>query len=108
MRTVNIERTEQPRGLRLAGEIDLSNTDQLTEALEPEVSQGGDLTLDVSALEFIDSSGMRVLIRALIDLEDRGRLVLVRPREPLRRLIAVMGLERFGNLQVQPGEDQAG
>jgi anti-sigma B factor antagonist len=105
MRIVDIQRTEQPRGLRVAGEIDLSNTDKLTAALEPEVGQGGDVTLDVSGLEFIDSSGMRVLIRALIDLEDRGRLVLVGPREPLRRLIAVMGLERFGNLQVQPGDD---
>lgn len=99
--SLEIGRTDDPPGLTLAGEVDLADVDELASALEPHVHRGGDITLDVSGLRFMGSSGVQVLIRTLLSLEGRGRLVLVHPAGGVRRLIEVMGLERFENLDVR-------
>ena len=49
---------------------------------------------------FMDSSGVQVLIRTLEDLEDRGRVVLSRPRRTVVRMVRIMGLQRFKNLEI--------
>ncbi|MGH2675842.1 MAG: STAS domain-containing protein [Actinomycetota bacterium] len=100
---LKISRTEDARGLRLAGEVDLDTVDEFSVALEPEVAEGGDVTLDLSDLRFLGSSGVQVLIRALVSLEGRGRLVLLRPIGSVRRLLQVMDLRRFENLEVREG-----
>ncbi len=98
---LEIAATEHPRGLRLTGEIDLDTAAQLTAALEPQVVQGGDLTLDLAGVRFIGSTGVQVLIRTAESLADRGRLVLVNPGRGVRRLVEVMGLDRLENLEVR-------
>jgi anti-anti-sigma factor len=90
-----------PRGLRLAGDIDLDSVGHLTAALEPHVREGGDITLDLTAVRFMGSSGVQVLIKALDSLNGRGRLVLSHPGSGVRRLLQVMGLDRFENLEVR-------
>jgi anti-sigma B factor antagonist len=92
---------EEPNGLRLDGELDLATAPDLTSALEPHLRRGGEITLDVSGLRFMGSSGVQVLIRALQSLDGRGRLVLMRPVGGVQRLIDVMGLNRFDNLEVR-------
>jgi anti-anti-sigma regulatory factor len=47
------------------------------------------------------SSGVQVLIKALQSLDGRGRLILANPVGTVRRLVDVMGLERFDNLEVR-------
>lgn len=98
---LEIATTDDPRGLRLAGEIDLATVNDLTAALEPLVRKGGDVTLDLTEVRFIGSSGVQVLIRALNTLDGRGRLLLSHPRSNVRRLLDVMGLHRFENLEVR-------
>lgn len=99
---LEIASLEDPKGLRLDGELDLATAPDLTSALEPHVRAGGDITLDVSGLRFMASSGVQVLIRTLHSLEGRGRLVLSHPVGGVQRLIDVMGLQRFENLEVRP------
>ena len=66
-------------------------------ALEPLVTAGGDIFLDVSALSFLDSSGIFVLARAAAAVEGRGTVVLLHPAPTLRRVVGVAGLQRFPN-----------
>ena len=49
--------------LILSGELDLAGAAALTEALSEARAAGGGLTVDLSPLEFIDSSGLGVLVR---------------------------------------------
>jgi anti-anti-sigma factor len=98
---LTITSTSDPRGLRLSGDIDVSNVDQLETALSPEVREGGDITIDVSELGFIGSAGIQVLVRALMDLEGRGRLILVGVRATLKKLVGIMGLDRFPHLDLR-------
>jgi anti-anti-sigma factor len=98
---LEINRTDDPKGLRLVGDVDLATVDRLRSALAPMVREGGELVVDMRDMGFIDSSGMHVLIRALEGLGDRGRLVLVHPRRTVVRMVRVMGLQRFENLEIQ-------
>jgi anti-anti-sigma factor len=98
---LEIVSVDDPPGLRLAGEIDLATVGQLTEALEPHVRAGGDITLDLTGVRFMGSLGVQVLIRTVHSLGGRGRLVLANPVRSVRRLLEVMGLDRFDNLEVR-------
>ena len=69
-------RVDPPRGFRLSGEVDISNESDLADLLDSEVAAGGDITLDLSGLGFMDSSGIRVLLRTAGRLDGRGSLVL--------------------------------
>jgi len=89
-------RTDNARGLRLIGEIDVSNGPALRGLLARErKATAGDVTLDLSGLRFIDSSGIRVLLGAARELESEGRRLVVRdvPRG-VRRIFDLLGVER--------------
>jgi anti-sigma B factor antagonist len=89
-----------PNGLAVAGEIDAHTVAPLREALRSEKGSG-ELRIEMSAVNFIDSSGLRVLLEAHRDLEQTGhRLVLVAPSRPVVRLIEVAGLA--AHLHVEP------
>ncbi|MDP9342974.1 MAG: STAS domain-containing protein [Actinomycetota bacterium] len=100
---LRVSRTREPRGLRLSGEVDVSNAHQLRRALSAEVPRGGDLTLDLAEVAFLDSTGLEQLIRAARDLEGNGRLILVSPQEPIRRLFELVLLDRRSNVEIRNG-----
>ena len=102
----DIEKTEKPRGFRLAGELDLAGEPTLTEALGAEIGRDGDLTLDLSALTFIDSVGVQALIKTAEDLRERGRLILQAPGKTVRKVFELMRLDTVPNLQVDVPEDE--
>jgi anti-anti-sigma factor len=79
--------------IAFAGDIDLATTDGLEELLAAtEQDMPGPLTIDLREVDFLDSTGLRVLIDA--QRRARGRhpfAVLVDPG-PVRRLIEAVGL----------------
>jgi anti-anti-sigma factor len=98
---LEIHPNDDPKGLRLVGDVDLATVDRFRSALAPPVREGGEIIIDMRDMQFIDSSGVQVIIRALEDLDDRGRLVLAHPRRTVVRMVRVMGLQRFDNLEVR-------
>ena len=97
---LTVERTEQPRGFRLVGELDASNVGMLGDALEREVTKGGDLTLDLGGLAFMDSSGIQVLIKTAQDLSDNGRLILRSPGDLVRRILSLIPMDKLANVEI--------
>jgi len=72
--------SEGPAGLRVTvrGELDLSTAERLELALrEAEARAGGALILDYSGLEFIDSTGLQVLLDADHRAAAAGRQLVV-------------------------------
>jgi anti-anti-sigma factor len=106
---LDIVQTDQKRTFRLIGELDISNAETLEALLDRETQEQGDVNLDMSELTFIDSSGIRVLLRAMDRLNGQGKIVLVAPTNPVRQILSLMGLEdRDGLLVVGPeGEKSA-
>jgi anti-anti-sigma factor len=93
--TVRSERTEAGERIRLVGEMDLSVVDQLDrEMRRAEATDAESILLDLDELEFLDASG----IRLLLDLNHRsesngGRLRITRARAPqVRRVIELTGV----------------
>jgi anti-anti-sigma factor len=64
------KRTDSALSLSIAGELDMRTTDVLWQQLEESLASGiSELTLDLTDLEFMDSTGLRLLIR----LNDRSQ-----------------------------------
>ena len=80
--------------IALSGELDLSNSDSLRERLESARSDGGRVIVDLSRLGFIDSTGMRILLRAeQASRADGGTLSFVRAKGQVERVMKVAGID---------------
>lgn len=85
--------THAELGLVLAGEIDAHTAPSLVDHLDPLPDGTGDVVLDIAGVDFMDSSGLRVLIEAHDRARAAGRrLVLRSPSGVVRRLFEVSGL----------------
>lgn len=80
--------------LVLSGELDVVSAPALQQCLnEVLAEEHARVMLDLNGLEFVDSAGVSVLIRAKQAAEAGGRtLVLRRPTEQLERVFALVGL----------------
>jgi anti-anti-sigma factor len=85
----------------LVGEVDLSNIGVLSEALERELAEDGDLTLDLAHVSFIDSTGVQALFRAAHALGGRGRLILVAPQRRVRTVFGYVLLDSRANVEIR-------
>ena len=82
------------RGLVVVGEIDAHTAPMLSEAITAD--ERPDLELDMTAIEFIDSSGLRVLILAHQNLEGRGGILqITNPSPPVKRLFEISGVDEY-------------
>ncbi len=81
--------------LSIAGEIDLATVDQLERELKDcQESGSGNLVVDLSGADFMDSSGLRCLVMADRSYRDAGRrFALVVENGPISRLIELSGVE---------------
>ncbi|HEX9377715.1 MAG TPA: STAS domain-containing protein [Actinomycetota bacterium] len=104
---LDIHATDSPRGFRLVGELDASNASTLSEVIQSEVDRGGDLTLDLAGLAFMDSTGIQVLVRTAQSLEGRGNLILVSPGSLVRRILELIPVQKLDNVEIVGDEDEA-
>ena len=93
---------EEPiRGLRLVGELDISSVGDLTDALTS-MSGDGDLTLELSELEFIDSSGLHAILQYAGSLNGGGdHLTLASPSAMTRRVFEIAELAKHPNVVIE-------
>lgn len=89
--TVSVRREEESTVVELGGELDLGSSPQLTQALEhASRDQPKLVVIDLRELHFIDVAGLRVLLEAQEQTEERGgRLVLAHVRQPVRRVLTL-------------------
>lgn len=93
--------TANAGGIALEGEIDAHTAPQLANALR---GRSGLVTVDMSGVEFVDSSGLRVVIEAHQGFErDGGRLVLSNLSPAVQRLLEISGL--LDHLHVEASTD---
>jgi anti-anti-sigma factor len=90
-----IERTGD-RSFKLIGELDLASFDTAMAALEPILAEDGDLEFELSELSFLDSSGIRVLIKCRAALDGRGTIVLRDASEHVTKILEIAGLADLG------------
>jgi anti-anti-sigma factor len=78
--------------VQLRGEIDLQSERPFVEKVDMLAGSETSRTilLDLAAVDFIDSSGVRALVRVLLQHGDQCRLVAV--SAPVRRVLDIAGL----------------
>ncbi|HEX2313757.1 MAG TPA: STAS domain-containing protein [Thermomonospora sp.] len=78
-----------------SGELDLYTAPRLQTALAALLrEEAGSVVVDLSGVEFCDSTGMNVLLAAMKRLEERGgTFELAGPRPAVRRILQVTGLD---------------
>lgn len=81
-----------PNEIAAEGQID-SHTSRLLDEAFDACSAGGELSVDLSRVSFIDSSGLRVLVQAhKRQREGGGGLTIIAPSDAVRRLFDITGL----------------
>jgi anti-sigma B factor antagonist len=94
---------EQGWSIRLAGELDMSTASQLDDVLGTAVEHGGAITIDLSELTFVDSTGIGAFLRAAVSLRGRGCLILHGEQDRVRRVLdLVRADESIPNLHRVP------
>ena len=79
----------------LRGELDLATAPDLEAALNERLDTGQDVAVDLRELDFMDSTGLRVLVSAHARVQDTDQsFVIVRPLPgaPIERILAVAGV----------------
>ena len=91
--------------IALTGELDLAVAPKLESCLSDLALGAGDtLVIDLSELEFLDSSGLRVLVVAHQRAEQEGfRFVLVRGSDPVARIFELTRMDQ--QLEIVPSRD---
>ena len=93
---LEVVQTGTPGRLRLIGDLDLATVDDFKPVLEA-AAGAGDVTLELSGLQFIDSSGIRALLQFYVSLRESGRnLVLVSPTPFVSRVFDTLELAANG------------
>ncbi|MGZ4104703.1 MAG: STAS domain-containing protein [Actinomycetota bacterium] len=106
--TIEIRTVEQPSTstVHVSGELDLTSAPQLEAALiRAEQAPVGTIVLDLSGLEFMDSSGLRLVLSADKRARESGRELLIVPGpEQVRRVFQVTRVDK--RLRFAPSAEQ--
>lgn len=89
--------------LVLSGELDLATAHVLQSVLDQGTADA-DITLDMSGLDFMDSTGIKLIITAARRLEGGNRLILRSPAAPIRRVLDLVQIDRVPSVQVESAE----
>lgn len=95
---LEVRRVDDPLGavLVLRGELDLATVPLLQEHLDRAMRSGAAVLIDLAGLRFIDSSGLRVLLRADRQLRAcNGQLALLGGSRAVYRIFELAGMHRY-------------
>jgi len=83
--------------LRPRGELDLAVADQLATAIDDARTDGYNVVVDLGDLEFIDSTGIAVIVRGRMAHAGEGlQLVAACPAGQVERVLDLVGLRDHG------------
>jgi len=103
---ITVEPLEDARLVRVSGELDLTSAPALKSELDAARDKEATAVLDLSAVSFIDSTGLHLLLEASRSSATNGwAFFIVRPSEAVERLIE---LSRTADLLtlVAPGRER--
>ena len=94
--STEVNATDGATVIHVRGEIDMATAGRLRDAIEPHMGPGDSIVLDLSEVDFMDSSCLHVLVQARGRLtENGGSLVLRNPSRAAQRVLTVSGATHF-------------
>ncbi|MCE7794151.1 STAS domain-containing protein [Salipaludibacillus sp. CUR1] len=106
---INVTETDNRNVAYLSGEVDVYTASKLKETLTPLAEQGDkNLIVDLSGVDYIDSTGLGIFIGALKTTEKNGNtLMLTGLNERVRRLFEITGLNEVIDIEVDNKREEA-
>jgi len=86
--------------IAFSGEIDISTVQAVSTALGPLSEVGGPVTVDLSAVSFMDSSGVHALFTAAAALGDRGCIIVHGVDGSVNKVLRITGADSVPNIHV--------
>jgi anti-anti-sigma factor len=84
----------------ISGELDLASEDDLERFLSEAIADGGPVTVDMSAVTFMDSTAIEVFTRVL-SAAPSGCLILHGVKRSILRTMEIMGVDAIPGLHVE-------
>lgn len=110
MSLYDVDIADGPLGpvIALSGEIDMAAVESVDERIRERVDGlAGTVVIDLRAVGFMDSSGLRLVLRLDRDMRERGgRLVVVRGGRRVARVMELSGVDRQLETVDDPSEIQ--
>jgi anti-sigma B factor antagonist len=94
-------RTGNPM-IAFSGEIDMSVAVEVSFALQPLVEAGGPVTVDLSEVTFMDSTGIHAVLDAAEALGDRGCIIIHGAHDGIRKVFDLAMLDSVPNVHIIP------
>ena len=99
-------RTDECTVVQVSGELDIATAPALCEHLLALIRAGHPIVLDLTGIEFMDSSGLEVLLRCHRGAESSGTgLVLRRPSHRVVRLLELSGLSSHFTIETDVSDE---
>jgi anti-sigma B factor antagonist len=93
--------SQGPSTFFLQGELDVATVPLLDIAIADAVARGGPITIDVSHMTFIDSTGLKSILTAVKALPS-GCIILHGVHDGIQRILEITGVDLAPNLHMIP------
>jgi anti-anti-sigma factor len=87
-------------GLAVSGELDMAGATEFWELATSALDPSREVVLDLGDLEFIDSAGLRAVVRLSEDACPYG-VVLRSPQHNVLRVIEMLSIEKIAGIRVE-------
>jgi anti-sigma B factor antagonist len=78
--------------LAFPAEVDMASAEEVRASLTPLIQAGGSIVIDLSAVTFMDTTGVHALLQAAEALAGRGCLIVQGANAQVTRLLAIAGM----------------
>ncbi len=89
--TLNVTKNETALQISVVGRLDTTTAPELETVLKEQLENVTDLTLDFSALEYISSAGLRVVLGAQKTMNKQGKMVVCNVNETVNEVFEITG-----------------
>ena len=94
------QHADGPTVIKLSGEMDVANAHAVSACLNGLLDAGADVVIDLSELQFIDSTGLGVLVTAGGRAREGGHRIRLRaPSKNVASTLSVTGLDRVFTIE---------
>jgi anti-anti-sigma factor len=93
--------SDGPRTFFLDGELDMATAPIMNIAIVDAVARGGPISMDLTDMTFLDSTGVSAILKAATDLPS-GCIVLHGVHDRVRKVTELMGVDTAENIHVIP------
>lgn len=97
---LNLSDEKGAQVIRVAGEVDLNSSPELRTVILEQAKNGGTLAIDLSAVPYMDSSGVATLVEGLKAVEPKGgKFILLAPSAAVSKVLQLSRLNTVFEIQ---------